>query len=157
MHRLNNTSPTSVSPDKLIVIFSEIEFVLKNGLTLFRAQKQKPACLPFFYRKTCPPNKIPLEQIRIPRILPKILVLLVLPPKCIGLRVQPCKSTQSEHHCQTKTDACPSARSPSDIQGHIDTQFYQTKRARKNQLQHDLPNILCVRLAPKIGHLGGCG
>jgi hypothetical protein len=106
-------------------------------LTLFRpffwSSLQTPLrCI--FYRKTCPPSKIPLGQLPIPHLLPKNLVLIPPPRPAIGtskmrrIGVQPCKSTQTDRHCQAKTDACPSARSFGDIQGQFDIQFYPSSQ-----------------------------
>jgi hypothetical protein len=88
----------------------------------------------FFYRKTCPPSKIPLGQHPIPHLLPKNIVLMPTPRPAIGtskmrrIAVQPCKSTQTDHHCQAKTEAYPSARSLADIQGHSYAQFYTSSQ-----------------------------
>ena len=74
--------------------------------------------------------KIALGQLPIPHVLPKNLVLIPPPRPAIGtskirrIGVQPCKSTQTDHHCQAKTDACPSAWSLADIKGHFYAQFY---------------------------------
>jgi hypothetical protein len=65
-----------------------------------------------------------------PTFSQKNLVLIPPPRPTIStskmrrIGVQPCKTTQTGHHCQAKTDACPSARSPCDIQGHFDIHFY---------------------------------
>jgi hypothetical protein len=53
-----------------------------------------------FYRKTCPPSKIPLGQLPIPQLLPKNLVLIPPPRPAIGtskirIGVQPFISTQT--------------------------------------------------------------
>jgi hypothetical protein len=96
-----------------------------------------------FYRKTCPPSRIPLGH-PIPHLLPKNLVLMPTPRPAIGtfkmhrIAVQPCKSTQTDHHCQAKTDACPSARSLADIQGHSYAQFYPS-----SQIPSPTGQLLC--------------
>jgi hypothetical protein len=102
-------------------------FSLVRNLALFRAffflsSLQTPH-VAFFIQK----RKIALRQLPILHVLPKNLVLIPPPRPAIGtskirrIRVQPCKSTQTDHHCQAKTDACPSARSLTDIQGHFYT------------------------------------